>query len=289
MRKGVVFALGLAAASAARGQDSAAGNHGSSSGGGGGTSDHFERACVDLLHGHVPKGGPQAIRTLKDACDRLMSARADDEIRAEERRKADVATRETSAQASRSSGQVQQGQGVLAAFEQAGRELTGPQRTLNMGYRRGGPVDYTLVTNPIGWFNGVGVNAELFHPIDQKFSWVAGARYSTTDTSNGTASTFGVMGGLDLFVFGQYNEGLRIGPRVEFAAGRENFVRSTTFARIGLAGELGYNFIATNGVTAVLAAGLGGRVAGDAQNDGFASFVGGEFGPYLKVGLGWSW
>jgi hypothetical protein len=30
-------------------------------------------------------------------------------------------------------------------------------------------------------------------------------------------------------------------------------------------------------------------VAGDEQNDDFASFVGGEFGPYLKLGLGFSW
>jgi hypothetical protein len=58
---------------------------------------------------------------------------------------------------------------------------------------------------------------------------------------------------------------------------------------MGLGGELGYNFIASNGVTGLLAGGLGGRVAGDDQNDDFESFVGGEFGPYVKVGLGFSW
>jgi hypothetical protein len=35
--------------------------------------------------------------------------------------------------------------------------------------------------------------------------------------------------------------------------------------------------------------GLGGRVAGDSQNQNFASFVGGEFGPYAKIGVGYSW
>ncbi len=97
------------------------------------------------------------------------------------------------------------------------------------------------------------------------------------------------MAGADLFIIGRNNEGLRIGPRLELAAGRERFQGSTTFARLGMSGELGYNFIATNGITGLLAAGVGGRVAGNDKNDEFASFVGGEFGPYLKFGLGYSW
>jgi hypothetical protein len=56
-----------------------------------------------------------------------------------------------------------------------------------------------------------------------------------------------------------------------------------------MAGELGYNFIATNGISGTLALGVGGRVAGNDKNDSFASFVGGEFGPYAKVGVGYSW
>ena len=160
-----------------------------------------------------------------------------------------------------------------------------------MGMRQRGPVGYSLVTNPVGWFNGLGVNAELFGAFMAvpKFSWVAGARYSEADASNGTASTFGAMAGVDSFVIGRNNEGLRVGPRLEVAAGRERFQGSTTYARLGMSGELGYNFIASNGISGLLAAGLGGRVAGDSQNDDFASFVGGEFGPYIKFGLGYSW
>src|SRR6266540_6736924 len=236
-------------------------------------SDAFDRACVDLLHGRMPEG-EKAIRALKDACGNLMGGRADERIDAEKQL------------------QVQPGQGVKAAFEQAASELTDPRkRSKGIGMRQSGPVGYTLVTNPFGWFNGLGVNAELYGAIRDapKFSWVAGARYSNTDATNGTASTFGAMGGVDLFIIGHNNEGLRIGPRAELAAGRERFQGSTTFARLGLSGEVGYNFIATNGITGLLAAGLGGRVAGDSKNDDFASFVGGEFGPYLKAGLGYSW
>src|SRR6266540_390356 len=236
-------------------------------------SDAFDRACVDLLHGRMPEG-EKAIRALKDACGNLMGGRADERIDAEKQL------------------QAQPGQGVKAAFEQAASELTDPRkRSKGIGMRQSGPVGYTLVTNPFGWFNGLGVNAELYGAIRDapKFSWVAGARYSNTDATNGTASTFGAMGGVDLFIIGHNNEGLRIGPRAELAAGRERFQGSTTFARLGLSGEVGYNFIATNGITGLLAAGLGGRVAGDSKNDDFASFVGGEFGPYLKAGLGYSW
>ena len=261
-------------------------------------SDAFDRACVDLLHGRMPEG-EKAIRALKDACGNLMGGRADERIDAEKQLQAQAAAREQlrqiaegRVQPGQATGQVQPGQGVKAAFEQAASELTDPRkRSKGIGMRQSGPVGYTLVTNPFGWFNGLGVNAELYGAIRDapKFSWVAGARYSNTDATNGTASTFGAMGGVDLFIIGHNNEGLRIGPRAELAAGRERFQGSTTFARLGLSGEVGYNFIATNGITGLLAAGLGGRVAGDSKNDDFASFVGGEFGPYLKAGLGYSW
>jgi hypothetical protein len=161
-----------------------------------------------------------------------------------------------------------------------------------MGMRTAGPVAFTLITNPIGWFNGLGVNAEMFGAIpDQpKFSWVAGARYSNTDATAGDVSTFGAMGGIDWFIIGRNNEGLRVGPRFEVAAGRQEFgEEDDTFGRLGLSGEVGYNFIASNGITGLVAGGLGGRIAGDEENEDFESFVGGEFGPYLKLGLGFSW
>ena len=262
------------------------------------TSDAFDRACIDLLHGQMPDG-EREVKTLRDACSSLMAGRANDRLDAERRRQEQLAAQEQlrqiaegRVQPGRATGQPQQGPGVLAAFGQAGTELVGGSRAKGgMGISRGAPVAYTLVTNPVGWFSGIGVNAELYGAFQDapKFSWVAGARYSATDATNGTATTFGAEAGVDFFVIGHNNEGLRIGPRMEVAAGRERFQGSTTFARLGFSGELGYNFIATNGITGLLAAGVGGRVAGNNKNDTFASFVGGEFGPYGKVGVGFSW
>lgn len=264
------------------------------------TSDAFDRACVDLLHGRMPEG-EKAIKSLRDACANLMSGRVDERLDAERRRQeqqearrrlqAMAEGREGRVEAGQSTAQPQEGQGVLAAFGQAGRELAGRGQSQALGMRARGPVSYMIVTNPVGWFGGLGVNAELFGAFQDapRFSWVAGARYSQTDASNGTATTFGAEAGADFFVVGGHNEGLRIGPRLELAAGRERFQGSTTFARVGMGGEVGYNFIASNGISGLAAVGVGGRIAGDSQNDTFASFVGGEFGPYAKVGIGYAW
>ena len=262
------------------------------------TSDAFDRACVDLLHGRMPQG-EKAIKSLRDACASLMSGRADERLDAERRRQEQAQAREQlraiaqgqQVQPGQSSAQPQQGQGVLAAFGQAASELGGGSRMKALGMRPRGPVGYMLVTNPVGWFNGLGVNAELFGAFQDapKFSWVVGARYAAADATNGTASTFGAEGGADFFIIGRNNEGLRIGPRLDLAAGRERFLGDTSFARLGLGGEVGYNFIATNGISGLAAVGVGGRVAGNDKNNNFASFVGGEFGPYAKVGLGYAW
>jgi hypothetical protein len=310
MRKKVVWAALVLAAGTARGQEQrtgSAGQAGQAGERGGGaqpaapTSDAFNRACVDLLNGRTPEG-EKAIRTLKDACSSLMAGRADERIDADKRRRAQAEAREQLRQVAQggeprvepgqAAAPVEAGGGVLAAFGQATSELTRGRGSMPMGMRRGGPVGFSLFTNPVGYFTGLGVNAELMGAIRQApmFSWTAGARYSRTDVSNGTASTFGAVGGIDWFILGRNNEGLRIGPRVEVAAGREDIAGGdTTFGRMGLSGEVGYNFIATNGITGLLAGGLGGRVAGDEQNEDFESFVGGEFGPYAKIGLGFSW
>jgi hypothetical protein len=318
MRKVTVCAAILLAAGAARGQERAEGQQGQQGGsavegsqpdgrraqaGGephqraGETSDAFERACIDLLQGRTPEG-EKAVRALQDACRNLMAGRADERVQAEQQLRAQEQAREQlrlmaegRVQPGQAAGPVEPGGGVLAAFGQAASELTGRGRSGAMGMRPRGPVGYTLVTNPVGWFNGLGVNAELFGSFEDapKFSWSTGARFSQTDATNGNVQTFGAMGGVDWFIIGRNNEGLRVGPRLEVAAGREEFQGDTTFARMGLGGEVGYNFIASNGLTGLVAGGLGGRVAGDDENEDFASFVGGEFGPYLKLGLGFSW
>src|SRR4051794_18505716 len=50
-----------------------------------GTSDAFNQACLDLLHGRMPDG-EQAIKALRDACANLMSGRADEKIEAARKR-----------------------------------------------------------------------------------------------------------------------------------------------------------------------------------------------------------
>ncbi len=266
-------------------------------GGSGQTSDAFDRACVDLLNGKAPRD-QKALETLKGACSSLISGRADERLDAMRRQQQEQQQRQQQMQArvqpGQSSAAPQQGQGVLAAFGEAANELTGRSPGREPGMLRRGPAGWTLFTNPIGWFSGLGVNAELFHSFQDapKFSWVAGARYAAADATNGTASTFGLMGGADWFILGGNNAGLRIGPRLEFAAGQERFgtgASTNTFARVGLSGEVGYNFLATNGISATAALGLGGRIAGSNKNENFSSFVGGEFGPYLSVGIGSSW
>jgi len=262
-------------------------------------SDAFDRACIDLLHGQTPEG-EKAIQALRDACANLMSGRAGDRIDAARRRQQQLAAQEQlrlqaegRIQPGQGAAQPQQGEDVASAFGAAAGELTGSRPRLPLGMRSNGrPVGYTLVTNPVGWFSGLGMNATVFGSFEDapKFSWVGGARFSATDATNGTASTFGALAGVDFFIVGRHNEGLRLGPRVELAAGREKFGGgNNTFARLGMAGELGYNFIASNGITGILAAGVGGRVAGDDKNESFSSFVGGEVGPYVSVGFGYSW
>lgn len=270
-----------------------------------GKSGAFEQACTDLLHGKLPPGGAKAVDSLRKACEGLMDARTQAQRDAEEQAQARqaLAAPQQPAKATpggtgagaapageaKTTAAADQGTGVGAAFEQAGSELMGPKRGAAMGMKRGGQrVGFTLTTNPVGWFTGLGVNAELFGRLLPNLSWVGGAQYSRTEATNGTVDTVGIEGGADYFLIGKNNEGLRVGPRMELAFGRESFQTSTNFAWLGLSGEIGYNFIATNGITGMVSAGFGGRIAGDKQEN-FSSLTGGELGPYAKVGIGYSW
>jgi hypothetical protein len=266
-----------------------------------GTSPAFQQACIDLLNGRLPSGGAKAADALRDACNGLMQERTQAQREAEERAQAQKAAAAAKGAAPSGTGAgapqpgagqgsaAAQGTGVGAAFVQAGQELTGQKRGLPMGMRSSGrPVGYTLITNPVGWFTGLGINAEVFGAINPKFSWVGGARYSRTDSTSGAVDTFGLEGGADWFLIGQHNEGLRVGPRLELAFGRDPSQSSANFGWLGLSGEAGYNFIATNGITGTVAVGLGGRIAGHKRED-FSSFTGGEFGAYAKLGIGYSW
>jgi hypothetical protein len=285
--KGLVAAAVLVLAGRAEAQPKRAGPNA--------TSDAFDRACIDLIHGKTPKG-EQAIEALRDACAALMKGRSEESRRAAQQRTAQAELRaqapareQGDAQASQSTAQPEAGQSILAAFGQAGNELVGSRARGMMGMSRSGaPFGYTLTTNPVGWFTGIGVNAELMHSFMPMFSWTGGAHYSQTNATDRSLYTLGVLGGVDWFLLGRNNEGLRFGPRLDVSFGREQSTGSSTRARLGLAGELGYNFIATNGLTGAAAFGLGGRVAGD-KNEELSSGAGGEFGPYVKINFGYSW
>lgn len=233
--------------------------------------------CVALLQGEL---GRVEAGDLSARCADLVRAGADRGQPGQTELGAGVARETPTAGAS-----------VRTAFANAGRELIGQREGFALGRTRGGTVGNTLMTNPLGWFSGLGVNVSYIRPISQlnKLSWVASGRYAHANASNGDVTTFGIGGGVDLFLIGRNNEGLRIGPRLELAFGSEDVQGTSTFARVGASGEIGYNFIAGNGITGAVAGGLGTRLAGDEQNESFDSFTGGELGPYLKLGLGYSW
>jgi hypothetical protein len=241
------------------------------------TTPTLQDACIGVLRGQYPANQDPAM--LVQQCEALLR----------DGRGSPPAAVATPGQ---QQADPQPGQSVLAAFGQAGNELFGrpaPGAPQGMGMRRGGPVRNTLTTNPIGWFNGTGMNLELMRVLDRKFAWTVGGRYSSTDATNGSVASFGAGAGVDVFLIGQNNEGLRLGPRLSGDIGRETFQGTTTFARLGGSGELGYSFIATNGVTGQLGGGYGLRLAGD-KNDVFDNtFTGGESGPYVKLNLGYSW
>jgi hypothetical protein len=255
------------------------------------SSDAFDRACIDLLHGKPPKG-EQAANALRDACASLMKARTDERIKAEKMRQAQAqAKAQAKVEPGRSAAQPQAGGDVPTAFAQAGEELiTTPQHgAMGMGMKRSGePTGNTLVTNPVGWFTGMGVNAELLHSFQPEFSWLGGLFYAQTQTQNQSVYTLGATAGADWFAIGRNNEGLRLGPRATFSFGRETPGSDATSSRLAVTGEVGYNFIASNGITGEAAFGLGGRVSGD-KNNQLSAAIGGEFGPYVKLGLGYSW
>lgn len=225
--------------------------------------------CIALMDGRLPAG--QDAGRLRVACENLL--------------------RSATVQPGVAQGGAQAGESVQASFTQAGNEVIGrSDRPTGVGNTLRGPVTSTLMTNPLGWFSGLGVNVSYERPFDfDRLSWIALASFSRTSASNGNASTAGLGAGVDFFVIGHNNEGLRIGPRLSTYFGTETIQGSSTFARLGASGEVGYNYIASNGITGSVALGYGGRLAGDAKNDSFAAFTGGETGLYITAGAGYSW
>jgi hypothetical protein len=189
----------------------------------------------------------------------------------------------TAEQAGRTAGQVI-GQGI----EEGARVLTGQESPQPRGILSDGDrVRNTLTTNAVGLVLGDGLNATYARSLSEKFSGLVTARYSRARVPDGAVTGFGLNGGVDWYMIGQHNEGLRLGPRLELGVGGETIGEDTDgFAGIGAAGELGYDWIASNGLTAGAALGLrtvlGGELApGGDRDEGWS--------PYAKLNLGFSW
>ncbi|HET9599001.1 MAG TPA: hypothetical protein VFP65_25740 [Anaeromyxobacteraceae bacterium] len=238
-------------------------------------------ACMAKIQGTGSSAEAASCPNACSACDRLRASGGQ-------------------AQAGQSSAQAQPGPDVTASLDNVGQSVSNSvnsaaaevKQNFGQASDRGlqgiGPRENTLVTDAIGTFTGEGVNVEYQRPLAEKISGVVGAHYSHTDAVGGAATVFGFTLGGDYFLVGSRNQGLRIGPRAGLDFGGVSANDDTNFdAQIGLAGELGYNWMGRSGVTLELATGLGGRVGGSVGglNDRF----GGDWGPYLRANLGWSW
>ncbi len=155
-----------------------------------------------------------------------------------------------------------------------------------MGELPTGPVSNTATIDAAGLFDGNGINVQFVHSISRKISGVLGANYSRARAISGSITALGAEVGIDYFLIGQYNEGLRLGARGVGSIGWDGTGNSAGFGDVGVGPELGYNYIASNGMTAGVAAGvdfrLGARLGGNTTGEA-------DVHPYGKVNLGYSW
>jgi len=169
---------------------------------------------------------------------------------------------------------------------QEGKEaIRGDRSVLAMGELRDGrDVKNTLTTSATGLFLGSGLNAAWERSFTEKFSGILGANFSRTRAADGALTELAAMVGVDWFIIGQYNEGLRLGPRLDVGYGRDTVGTNDSFGTVGVAGELGYNWIASNGITAGLGAGLHGQTGSKINGLGTGTWF-----PYGSVNVGYSW
>ena len=161
---------------------------------------------------------------------------------------------------------------------------------VDMGHRMGRleshDIKHTATLDLAGVVFGEGINGQYVRANRDHVSTVLGANYSRTDGVNGSITKIGAEAGIDYFLLGRRNEGLRIGPRLVGSVGVDTTGGSSGFGDIGAGAELGYNFISRAGVTAGAAAGwdllfrgsLGGNNNGDIDGH-----------PYGKLNIGYSW
>jgi hypothetical protein len=181
--------------------------------------------------------------------------------------------------------EAEPGEEARAALSRTRREVA--ERSAEMGYlRRGTSIDSSITTNPLGWFTGDGINLEYGYSFLPKWSGVVSGKFARTELADRSATAWGVGGGADYFILGRNNEGLRVGPRFAFDFGGETVGADSDFANAGVGGELGYNWVAANGLTAQAGGGVLANVAraADAELENEDNFS-----PYLKLNLGYSW
>jgi hypothetical protein len=133
---------------------------------------------------------------------------------------------------------------------------------------------------------GDGLNVQFLHSLSPKITGVLGANYSRTSSVNGALTKGGIEVGADYFIIGQHNEGLRIGPRAVASVGVDTVSNSAGFGDIGIGGEVGYNHITRQGLTAGIAAGYDLRLQGSLGGNNNADADG---HPYGKLNVGYSW
>ena len=176
-------------------------------------------------------------------------------------------------------------QEVEQSVDEGRAAIRGDQSPLMMGELQDGRVvRNTITTSATGLFLGQGVNAAFQRSFSEKFSGLLGANFSRTRAADGALTSFGAQAGVDWFIIGQYNEGLRLGPRLDVGLGADTVGDNETFASIGIAGELGYNWIASNGITAGASAGLHGQTGSRINGLGVGTWF-----PYGSVNVGYSW
>ncbi len=173
-----------------------------------------------------------------------------------------------------------------AASEGAALEGSSRQWGEGMGELADRFVKNTLTVDAAGLFDGNGINAQFVHSMTPKISGILGANYTRAAALSGSITQLGAEVGVDYFIIGQHNEGLRLGARGVGSVGWDGTGSSAGFGDIGVGPELGYNYIASDGLTAGAAAGvdfrlgasLGGTTTGEA-----------DLHPYGKVNVGYSW
>lgn len=182
---------------------------------------------------------------------------------------------------------------VSSSVAEAAQAVKGQPARLDRGMLRdGGEVRHTVTTNPLGFFTGTGVNAAYQRPLSERFSVVAGGSFARANAGDGAATRIGVLGGANYFLVGQNNEGLYVGPRAEVGLGRETSGQASSFGSFNAAGEVGYNWISSAGLTAGAGAGVRAGFGGStdtAGGEGSVDVDGRRAAPYMKIGLGYSW